>query len=120
MKYEDISNLDINKRVAMRMFCGFKEIRPSTSGGDSIYVDSGLSEFYDFYDGEFDYCNNPSDIMPIAIKYGISSVYMGDYWSTHGLNEELGNDEDWASESCNLYRAIAICFLKMMDAKNEQ
>ncbi len=101
MKYEEMSDRQIERKIF------------------EIHFGSGDKDLERRWDrGKFNYCNNPSDIMPIAIKYGISSVYMVDYWAAHGLNEELGNDEDWASESESLYRAIAICFLKMMDAKN--
>ena len=74
----------------------------------------------DFGNGEWcktpDYCNNPSDIMPIAIEHGISiaPIYSmnssGQYERTAKWRTESWDE---VAEHTNPYRAIAICYLMM-------
>ena len=116
MKYEEMSDGCLSLAVSKHI--DFKDLIVTLNGSDDqVYLCKKDGLFSIVPVGYFS-INNPVDIMAIAIEHGISSVYMVDYWSAHGLNQELGSDEDWTSESESLYRAIAICFLKMMDAKN--
>ena len=67
---------------------------------------------------EFNPCNNPSDIMPIAIEHGMGMMKTSTAWSVEArvkINKQhirvayrypVATDE-------NLYRAIAICYLMM-------
>ena len=80
----------------------------------------------DFGNGEFcktpDYCNNPSDIIPIAIEHGISLIQEKgrkpfalsevklepyQYGMTAEFNQNTCCDDD------NPYRALSICYLMM-------
>lgn len=65
-----------------------------------------------------DYCNNPSDIMPIAIenKITLSPCAISDSWfASCKLDVNLKFEIEFDDE--NPYRAIAICILNMKDAE---
>lgn len=73
-----------------------------------------------------DYCNNPSDIMPIAIdnKIALTPLFTGDYWA--GRVCKFGYEgatkapvyDIWAEDE-NPYRAICIVVILMKEAENE-
>lgn len=66
--------------------------------------------------GEFDPCNNPADIMPIAIEHSISihkfSCQAG--WQAYIEGYRYG---DIYANSLNPYRAICIVFILMSESK---
>ncbi|MEX9221812.1 phage protein NinX family protein [Providencia rettgeri] len=96
-KYTELSDFEINKKVAESLFLKF------TDSWSVILVD-----------GEsFDPCNNPSDAMPIIIDNKISAVPQlnGDLW--------ICSHHPFYVTTNNLYRAAMELFLLMKDAENE-
>ena len=70
-----------------------------------------------------DYCNNPADIMPLAIenKITLSPVSwplkdVGKWMASSDL-DAVGEFEDIEAVHTNPYRALAVCYLKMWEAK---
>lgn len=61
--------------------------------------------------------NNPSDIMPIAIEREINIEFQGGGFVNAWVDNDGGNFESQIHSKGEAYRAIAICFLKMMDSK---
>lgn len=122
MNYEDMSDYEINKSVALCL--GF-------SGWYSQYLDSPDRDENLFLVGSQnlrevlakDYCNNPSDAWPIILEYGIclTSPILGSgrqLWSA-SWNRDGGR---WSCDDI-IYgdkkplRAAMIVFLKMKDAE---
>ncbi|EPI2106762.1 DUF2591 family protein [Providencia rettgeri] len=69
-KYTELSDFEINKKVAERLFLKF------TDSWSVILVD-----------GEsFNPCNNPADAMSIIIENGISMVRVNNTWSARQFN----------------------------------
>ncbi|MCW4527088.1 DUF2591 family protein [Proteus mirabilis] len=97
-KYTELSDFEINKNVAERLFLKFSDCY------SVILVDGEI----------FDPCNNPSDAMPIINEYGISLIYQ-DRKFQFAIN-------DWNIECCiaNPLKAAMIIFLHMKDAENEK
>ncbi|MCG9943636.1 phage protein NinX family protein [Providencia rettgeri] len=96
-KYTELSDFEINKKVAERLFLKF------TDSWSVILVD-----------GEsFDPCNNPADAMPIIIENKIAAVPQlnGDLW--------ICSRHPFYVTTNNLYRAAMELFLLMKDAENE-
>lgn len=130
MNFEEMSDFEINSAVAVIV-----------TGGDVIErhdmaeapTDDGVQVIYKVgVHGEFvDYCNNPSDMMPIAFEYGISLIKTngssGDDWTCGVANfhdgmwdfdkSKTGECVDFEAYGENPLRAAAICFLKMMEAR---
>lgn len=113
--YEAMSNFEINKWV-WRL----------TKSPESMYVDSEFMRVFrdanEFY--EFDPCNNPSDIMPIAIENKISIVFDGEFTGACNMPDKYQypdnhNGSGNISVHCpeNVLRAIAICLLKMKESQ---
>jgi hypothetical protein len=77
-----------------------------------------------------DYCNNPSDIMPIAIKRNISLIAPNQHsfpdkrvchYAEHWVNvEHDGNVELIGNLNQNPYRAICIVFILMQQDKENK
>ena len=62
--------------------------------------------------------NNPSDIMPIAIEHGIGITPHGEVWMANNFNVDLRAYKiQTVSYDENPYRAIACCYLKIMEKK---
>lgn len=106
-KYTRLSDFEINKKVAQRLFLKF------SSCSSVILVDGEA----------FDPCNNPADAMPIIIDNGISLITEGD-----GVYEAIGGLEiysensflcDFSATSERIYRVGMEIFLMKKDAKNE-
>lgn len=105
-KYTELSDFEINKKVAEKLGLNFK---------DGVIVKNG-EWFY------FDPCNNPADAMPIIIENKICTAfdvfaeeYDGGNWvasPAYGFSSER-------TRSNNLYRAAMELFLLMKDAENE-
>ncbi|WP_277850083.1 phage protein NinX family protein [Moellerella wisconsensis] len=98
-KYTELSDFEINKKVAERLFLKF------TDSWSVILVD-----------GEsFDPCNNPYDAMPIIIenKIGLSPMYHSNKWTADCL------DYDFISVNKNPLRACMEVFLMKKDTENE-
>lgn len=64
---------------------------------------------------QIDYCNNPSDMMPLAWEHGISLIHESCYWTaaSDDLNEAW--DSTHSADDKNPLRAAAIVYLLMQD-----
>ncbi|HFS7474922.1 TPA: phage protein NinX family protein [Enterobacter cloacae] len=103
MDYSQLSDFEINKRVAKSIY-SVSFVEPlsrtvSVSGGKRL----------------FDPCNNPADAWPIIDKYRISIINLGeDEWGARGV-------ADCKSKRAiheNSLRAAMIVFLMMQDANH--
>ncbi|EJD6583260.1 DUF2591 family protein [Providencia rettgeri] len=97
-KYTGLSDFEINKKVAERLFLKFTDCF-------SVVLFEGES---------FDPCNNPADAMPLIIENGISMVRVNNTWSARQFNNhciEINGD--------NYYRIAMETYLLMKDAENE-
>lgn len=98
-KYTELSDFEINKKVAERLFLKF------TDKWSVILVD-----------GEsFDPCNNPNDAMPIALDNGISltsPMFSYGEWKASYFRK-------YYARNINPYRAAMEVYLLMKDAENE-
>lgn len=63
-----------------------------------------------------DYCNNPNDIMPIAIENKINMTWCHEGFWCCDSNEPL--DKIKLCENESLYRAICILFILMSESKS--
>lgn len=110
-KYRDKSDFEINKAVAEIVHQG-KTFTHAYSFGDtcgsSVQWIGGYAEYI-----HVDYCNNPTDAMPIIIENGISSLFNGDEWICSAL------DGEFLSINENLYRAAMEVLMMMTEAENE-
>ncbi|NIA46073.1 MULTISPECIES: phage protein NinX family protein [Providencia] len=105
-KYTELSDFDINKKVAERLFLKFTDCY-------SVVLFEGES---------FDPCNNPADAMPIIIENKICTAFDVFAEEHDGGNWVASPAYGFANErtrSNNLYRAAMELFLLMKDAENE-
>ncbi len=94
-KYTELSDFEINKKVAERLFLKFSDCY------SVILVDGEI----------FDPCNNPQDAMPIIVENGISIIKSSGGWMCgSGWN---------VAENKNPLRACMEVFLMIKDAENE-
>lgn len=104
-KYTELSDFEINKKVAERLFLKFSDCY-------SVIL----------VDGEtFDPCNNPSDAMPIIIENNISlrAPTITDRWKAEFI-DEYGNYIGYRRAlNKNPLRAAMELFLLIKDAENE-
>ncbi|AUR82023.1 NinX [Vibrio phage 1.017.O._10N.286.55.C11] len=129
MNYEDMSDFEINTKVALIKYQGLIQLE---SEGDGVFV-SRVDDKYDFVNivhSNFNPCNNPSDAWLIIVENAISIqpvhyVAAGGYyklseikyWTAWATNRQ---SVDSFTEDKNPLRAAMICFLKMKDAENER
>jgi hypothetical protein len=112
-KYSEVSNSEINKRVAQ--LTGVHSDEEGPCWFDYAHMDS---------DGEperhsFDPCNNPSDTWPIIIKNEISLLFnetqVGKYTAAGG--ESDGFKHQFEVTDDNPLRAAMIVYLMMQEQK---
>lgn len=106
MNYEDMSNKQINKKVAV--VNGLKESPVS----DMMYGD-GLVVYPHSNEVNFDPCNNPSDAWPIIVENEIDIYFNSS--DGHGAYKHIDNNSGIDTPCKNPLRAAMICFLKMKD-----
>jgi hypothetical protein len=109
MKYEDMSDFDINKVVAGKIFDRSEWVCVSSwSNGDFV------AKLVNHTQEKFDPCNNPSDAWAIIIENKIAIDFIDGYgWTANpAFNCSI-------SVSCHdePLRAAMICFLKIKDAE---
>jgi hypothetical protein len=124
MNYEEMSDFEINKRVALIVYSDLKiesiiqrEHKLKSINRQALikYSDSCVRE-------RFDPCNDPSDAWPIIVENRISiendwnriEIWMA---RIYRCNHQGFPVYDNHSESENPLRAAMICFLKMKDAE---
>jgi len=108
-RLELLSDLEVNKLVAKEVNAYHpvpKEFKSDYVGDTECYFDE-RRVIYFCHD---DYCNNPEDIMPIAIENKIGLLSAFDVWYA-----TVGHYTQPAMKVCheNPYRAICILFLLM-------
>ena len=131
MNYEEMSDFEINKAVHFKMIeagkvkeqhrlnkVDFVDVYRNEFGenaGPSViavmrYVRDGIPDGYNPFGGAFDYCNNPSDAMPILIKMKIGFKWVNGSCTAGSVMR--GYHE---STSDNPLRAAMIVFLMMRE-----
>ena len=108
MNYEEMSDLQINLLVANTIGVDAAENSGVVFGAVKHEVDNVVSVI-----GVVDYCNNPSDAMPILIEMKIGFKWVNGSCTASSVLR--GYHE---STSDNPLRAAMIVFLMMEDAKN--
>ncbi|MGZ8106411.1 phage protein NinX family protein [Proteus mirabilis] len=99
-KYTELSDFEINKKVAVTFHKNSDFIEQYDN--KTIYVDGNV----------FDPCNNPSDAMPIIIENEISMIKSSGGWMCcHGSVGHVYHE--------GLYRGAMELFLMMRDAERE-
>lgn len=116
MEYSQLSDFEINKRVADIVMNGTWHVRPSHPGnttGGWLYGSNGI-QTHDLPD----YCRNPADAWPIITENKISIYAMSEAdargkWGVEAFypNEAYHFDD-------NPLRAAMIVFLMMQDANH--
>ncbi len=101
-KYTELSDFEINKKVAEKLGLNFK---------DGVIVKNG-EWFY------FDSCNNPADAMPIIIDNGIA-IRPYKTATPVAFNAEIGEFYGHTVYNENILRAAMELFLLMKDVENE-
>ncbi|HEM8185965.1 TPA: DUF2591 family protein [Providencia stuartii] len=107
-KYTELSDFEINKKVAEKLGLAYEVTRYG--------VVTRMSNKEQWR--EFNPCNNPADAMPIIIENKICMNYVDiDIgWGACHFDGEKGELEVYDK---NYYRVAMICFLLMKDAENE-
>lgn len=107
MNYEDMSDFEVNKIVAMAesLIINDDQSMSKRMKGSEVRVNDIVSSWW------FDPCNNPSDAWPIIEL--IWGELMKPPYRGHGTTWERLIGE----YSCGKLRAAMICFLKMKDAE---
>lgn len=120
MDYSQLSEFEINKRVADIVMNGTWHVRPShpdnTTGG-WLYGSNGI-QTYDLPD----YCNNPADAWPIIESNGITIINDKNCFprATNDAYEFINEQYDDCIHALdrNPLRAAMIVFLMMQDDKH--
>lgn len=110
MDYSQLSDLEINKRVAIATGQNIKFIFLDDDDNEiGVLVGrKGCREKKDF-----DPCNNPADAWPIIVENKLSMYPIGKRWGVEGYEA----DDPFYYDS-NSLRAAMIVFLMMQDAKH--
>ncbi|MDP5205461.1 hypothetical protein ORI99_00150 [Alishewanella sp. SMS9] len=108
---QGMSDFEVN--YALADLIGFKEIKKS---GDSGLILDWHSTPPGFKINKADYCNNPSDIMPLAFEHGIHFGPQHKAWyAIHDASMLSENPIEAESESP--LRAIACCLILVLQDK---
>ncbi|HHR6050780.1 TPA: phage protein NinX family protein [Providencia alcalifaciens] len=109
-KYTELSDFEINKKVFISLY------------GESSLKDKDMLGVFN----RSDYCNNPSDAMPIIIENRVAIFPIETlgvkYWCAASDFEDIGEKEIiWGMEANNKnpLRAAMETYLLMKDAGNE-
>lgn len=112
-KYEDMSDLKVECMISAekwKLRCLSLNQWNNTAKRKYVEIQNGQCVYADAR-----YCNNPSDIMPIAIESKLKIEWLdddeGDYCNVQSPCGSVFSDNE------NPYRAMSICFLKMKEAE---
>lgn len=126
MNYEEMSDFEINLRVAKKrsLLVNEKQAASLKIKSSSVLVNDIVQTF------EFNPCNNPSDAWSIIMDNTISVIKNGHWWfcGIANLKEGMWEFDNTTTRDCvdfetygeNPLRAAMICFLKMEDAEKNQ
>lgn len=112
--YEEMSDFEINKRVALIVGVTF-----NCDGEPVRFVECDTGAYADFNEIEFDPCNNPEDAEPIIIENRIGTIPAPDNGLWKAAHRKIGNDDTpyHFTQDKNPLRAAMIVFLKMNEDK---
>lgn len=112
--YEEMSDSEINKRVALIVGITF-----NGDGEPVRFVECDTGAYADFNYIEFDPCNNPEDAEPIIIENRIGTIPAPDNGLWKAAHRKIGNDDTpyHFTQDKNPLRAAMIVFLKMNEDK---
>lgn len=123
MKYEEMSDFEINKAVLLiEDVAGDIESITCRETKLKCINSVAMVKFKDIDDlAKYNPCNNPSDAWPIIVENKISILpsSQGD-WLTYGWKKWYGEQDPTPRKEAvdkNPLRAAMICFLKMKDAQ---
>ena len=113
--YEEMSDFEINKRVALIVGVTF-----NGDGEPVRFVECDTGAYADFNEIEFDPCNNPEDAEPIIIENRIGTIPAPDNGLWKAAHRKIGNDDTpyHFTQDKNPLRAAMIVFLKMNEDKS--
>lgn len=115
MDYSQLSDFEINKRVADIVMNGTWHVKPSHPDnvtGGWLYGSNGI-QTYDLPD----YCSNPADAWPIITENKIS-IYAAVLCDSRGMWGAEASFTDHYHFHNNALRAAMIVFLMMKEDKN--
>ena len=118
MNYEDMSDFDLDCKVAEIVFNGCTPYKDSSSGLCMVNLNKPMED-----DICFNPCNIPADAWPIILENKISAMNDGDMWEASidfdGDLGERGTDEVLTKyyEHTNPLRAAMIVYLMMQEQK---
>lgn len=112
--YEDMSDFEINKRVALIVGVTF-----NGDGEPVRFVECDTGAYADFNEIEFDPCNNPEDAVNIIIENRIGTIPAPDNGLWKAAHRKVGSDDTpyHFTQDKNPLRAAMIVFLKMNEDK---
>tara|TARA_Y100001956_G_C4088237_1_gene171702 strand:- start:32 stop:394 length:363 start_codon:yes stop_codon:yes gene_type:complete len=117
MKYEEMSDFEINRKVATVLGIEMGVVQSSNNKFGTVNLLNGRI---------FNPCNNPSDAWPIIVDNEISMVADGEgyyaippisHFATGGVSGRFDFESEYAVFGYDTPRAAMICFLKMKDAE---
>ncbi len=110
MKYEEMSDFEINKLVVSYLpLCLVK--KSSTTSESAVLAHDLINQY------EFDPCNNWADAGPIIAENKIN-IEWRDSLKVLPMARGTGGCDSYQADK-NVLRAAMICFLKMKGAENE-
>ena len=112
--YEDMSDFEINKAVALIVGVTFND-----DGEPVRFVECDMGSYADFNEIEFDPCSNPEDAEPIIIENRIGTIPAPDDGLWKAAHRKVGDDDTpyHFTQDKNPLRAAMIVFLKMNEDK---
>ncbi|HBO23574.1 MAG TPA: hypothetical protein DD649_11880 [Providencia sp.] len=128
-KYTELSDFEINKKVAISIgfSCYYGDGSYTSGGGLRAAIVRGKNHNGNFMLGGFDPCNNPADAMPIIIENNIDLLngenmmpeLFGHHstYTLHNFNTPIAADS--LKEDKTIYRLGMEAFLMKKDAENE-
>lgn len=113
--YEEMSDFEINKRVALIVGVTF-----NGDGEPVRFIECDTGAYADFNEIEFDPCNNPEDAETIIIENRIGTIPAPDNGLWKAAHRKIGNDDTpyHFTQDKNPLRAAMIVFLKMNEDKS--
>lgn len=113
--YEDMSDFEINKAVALIVGATFND-----DGEPVRFVECDTGAYADFNEIEFDPCNNPDDAWPIIVENEIDVIQNNGQdcpLATNSAVMMFRGDDVFICQHDNPLRAAMIVFLKMNEDK---
>lgn len=108
-----MSDFEVNKALAELIYRSVHSVSQNSSAQDAVvFADKGAGDIVAV--AIVGYCNNPSDIMPLAFEHGVSLIKMLSDWracTNNGIYVENSFDDKTP------LRAIACCLILVLQEK---